>query len=57
MVAIAQANSASARANTIAPSQTAGTAAGTNGNAMSQLSVSPTSTETAQRAAAFDHLM
>jgi hypothetical protein len=47
MVAIAQASSASARANTIAPSQVAGTAAGTNGRGMSQLSASPASTATA----------
>jgi hypothetical protein len=44
MVAIAQATSASARANTIAPSQPAGDAAGTNGKGMSQLSASPAST-------------
>src|SRR5215813_13560252 len=42
--AIAQANSASARANTIAPSHPAGTADGTNGKGMSQLSASPAST-------------
>src|SRR5262245_30057169 len=47
MVAIAQANSASARANTIAPSQPAGIAAGMNGKGMSQLSASPASTATA----------
>src|SRR5215468_1814728 len=47
MVAIAQANSASARANIIAPSQPAGTAAGTNGKGMSQLSASPANTATA----------
>src|SRR5215510_4889734 len=45
-VAIAQANSASAKANTIAPSQPAGTAAGTNGKGTSQLSASPASTAT-----------
>jgi hypothetical protein len=47
MVAIAQASSASARANTIAPSHPVGTAAGTNGRGMSQLSASPASTATA----------
>ena len=47
MVAIAQATSASARANTIAPSQPAGDAAGTNGKGMSQLSASPASTASA----------
>ena len=47
MVTIAQANSASARANTIAPSPTAGTAAGMNGKGKSQLSASPASSATA----------
>src|SRR5579859_182948 len=47
MVAIAQANSASARANTTAPSHRAGIAAGTNGKGISQLSASPPSTATA----------
>src|SRR5215470_4964871 len=46
MVAIAQANSASARANTVAPSHPAGTAAGTNGKGRSQLSASPANTAT-----------
>src|SRR5215813_8910676 len=45
--AIAQTNSASARANTIAPSHAVGTAAGTNGKGMSQLSASPANTATA----------
>src|SRR5215470_13735080 len=44
IVAIAHANSASASANTIAPSQPAGTAAGTNGKGISQSSTSPAST-------------
>src|SRR5262245_9547781 len=47
IVAIAQAKSVSARTNTIAPSQPAGTMAGTNGNGRSQLSASPASTATA----------
>src|SRR5215831_9519006 len=47
MVAIAQTTSASARANTIAPSHPAGTAAGTNGKGMSQLNASPATTATA----------
>src|SRR6516165_9652696 len=47
MVTIAQANSASARANTSAPNPPAGTAAGTNGKGKSQLSASPASTATA----------
>src|SRR5215471_11530437 len=47
IVTMAHASSASARANTIAPSQPAGTAAGTNGKGMSQLSASPASTATA----------
>src|SRR5215470_10492847 len=47
MVTIAQANSANARANTIAPRPPAGTAAGMNGKGMSQLSASPPSTATA----------
>src|SRR5262245_41394126 len=47
MVAIAQATSASARANSIAPSQPAGTAAGTNGKGRSQLSASPATSATA----------
>src|SRR6516165_3754890 len=47
MVEIAHATSASARANTIVPSQPAGTAAGTNGKGMSQLSASPASTASA----------
>src|SRR5215471_12357662 len=46
IVTMAQANSASARANTVAPSQPAGTAAGTNGRGRSQLSASPASTAT-----------
>src|SRR5262249_30206186 len=46
-VAIAHAKSASARANTIAPSQPAGTEAGTNGKGRSQLSTSPPTTATA----------
>src|SRR5215467_8581954 len=46
-VVIAQAKSASARANFTAPSQRAGTAAGTNGKGRSQLSASPPSTATA----------
>src|SRR5437867_8809448 len=44
IVTIAQANSPSARANTIAPSQAAGTAAGMNGKGISQLSANPAST-------------
>src|SRR6516165_10062055 len=44
MVEIAHATSASARANTIVPSQPVGTAAGKNGNGMSHLSASPAST-------------
>src|SRR6516165_3301389 len=47
IVTMAQANSANARTNTIAPSQPAGTVAGTNGKGMSQLSASPASTATA----------
>src|SRR6516164_6728265 len=47
MVTIAQATSANARANTIAPSPPAGTAAGMNGKGISQLSPDPTSTATA----------
>src|SRR5215831_2592939 len=47
IVTMAQARSASARANAIAPSQPAGTTAGTNGKGMSQLSASPASTATA----------
>ena len=47
MVAIAQAASASARANTIAPSQPADTAAGKSGKGISQLSASPASTASA----------
>src|SRR5215472_7763395 len=47
MVAIAQPKSANATASTIAPSQLAGTAAGTNGKGRSQLSASPASTATA----------
>src|SRR5262249_14749642 len=47
MVAIAHAKSASARANTIAPSHPAGAVAGTNGKGSSQLSASPASTATA----------
>src|SRR6516164_6277870 len=46
MVAIAQTSSASARANTIAPTQPPGTTAGTNGKGMSRLSASPASTAT-----------
>src|SRR5262245_22584114 len=45
-VEIAQANSASARTNTNAPSRSAGTAAGMNGKGMSQSSASPASTAT-----------
>src|SRR5262245_32852045 len=44
IVTIAQTNSASATANTSAPSQAAGTAAAMNGNGISQLSASPAST-------------
>src|SRR5215471_10558854 len=47
MVEIAHATSASARANTIVPSQPLGTAAGKNGKGMSQLSASPASTASA----------
>src|SRR5215813_535211 len=47
MVAIAQASSASASANTIAPSKPAGTVAGTNRKGMSQSSASPARTATA----------
>src|SRR6516165_4972323 len=47
IVTIAQAKSASARANTVAPSQPAGTVAGKNGEGRSQLSASPPSTATA----------
>src|SRR5712671_2126201 len=47
MVEIAHATRASARANTIAPSQPADTAAGKNGKGMSQLSASPASTASA----------
>src|SRR5215471_13893287 len=47
MVAIAQATSASARANTIVPSQPVGTAAGKNGKDISQLNASPASTASA----------
>src|SRR6516225_9131860 len=47
IVTMAQENSASARTNTIAPSQPAGAAAGTNGKGMSQLSARPASTATA----------
>src|SRR5262249_42887095 len=47
IVTIAQVKSASARANTVAPSQPAGTVAGTNGKGRSQLSASPPSTATA----------
>jgi hypothetical protein len=46
MVAIAQASSASATANTAPPIQSAGSAAGMNGKGMSQSSASPTSTAT-----------
>jgi len=46
-VAIDHTKSASARANTIAPSQPAGTTAGTNGKGMSQLSASAATTATA----------
>src|SRR5215510_7339371 len=46
IVAIAQANSASASTKTIAPSQAAGTTAGMNGKGISQLSRSPASTAT-----------
>src|SRR5262249_4999355 len=44
IVAIAQASSASASANTIAPTQPAGTAAATNGRGISQSSATPAST-------------
>src|SRR5215510_16619252 len=47
MVEIAHATSASARANTIMPSQPVGTVAGKNGKSMSQLSASPGSTASA----------
>src|SRR5215216_595229 len=47
MVVIAHATSASARTNTIAPSQPAETTAGKNGKGMSQLSASPASTASA----------
>src|SRR5215831_17507853 len=47
IVTIAQAKSASASANTIVPSQPAGTVDGTNGKGISQLSASPASTATA----------
>src|SRR6267378_5103352 len=47
MVVIAHATSASARENTIAPSQPAETTAGMNGKGMSQLSASPASTASA----------
>ena len=47
MVEIAHATSASARANTIVPSQPVGTAAGKNDNGMSHLSASPASTASA----------
>jgi probable HAF family extracellular repeat protein len=47
IVTIAQASSATARANTIAPSQPAGSVAGTNGKDTSHSSASPTSTATA----------
>src|SRR5260370_21196791 len=48
MAEIAHANSASARANTIVPSQPADTAVAKNGKGMSQLSASPASTASAQ---------
>src|SRR6516225_8158258 len=41
IVTMAQANSASARTNTIAPSQPAGRSTGRNGKGTSQLSASP----------------
>src|SRR6516162_4210212 len=47
IVTMAQANSASARTNTIAPSQPAGTGAGTNGKGRSQLTARPANTATA----------
>src|SRR6202521_4170936 len=47
MVAIAQANSASARTNTIPPTQPAGTEAGTNGKDTTHCRVSPASTASA----------
>src|SRR5262245_60661416 len=47
IVEIAHATSASARANTIMPSQPVGTVAGKNGKSMSQLSASPGSTASA----------
>src|SRR5215470_9946821 len=47
IVTMAQANSASARTNAIAPSPPAGTAAGMNGKGKSQLSANPASTATA----------
>src|SRR5262245_36682591 len=47
MVTIAQANSASAAANTTPPAQPADTADGMNGSGMSQLSASPITTASA----------
>src|SRR5262249_8975273 len=47
MVEIAHATSASARANTMVPSQPVGTAGGKNGKGMSQWSASPASTASA----------
>src|SRR5215831_15572746 len=47
IVTIAQANSASARTNTIPPSQPAGKSAGRNGKRASQLSASPAMTASA----------
>src|SRR5712664_3413296 len=47
MVAIAQANSASASTNTIPPTQPAGTEAGTNGQDMTHCRASPASTASA----------
>jgi hypothetical protein len=47
IVAIAQANSASATTNTAPPSQGAGTTAGTNGKGMSQLSAKAAMTASA----------
>jgi len=44
IVTMAQANSASARTNTIAPSQPAGRSAGKSGKGASQLSASPAMT-------------
>src|SRR5215472_12623373 len=47
MVMIAQATSASARANTVAPNEAAGAVAGMSGKGMSQWSANPVSTASA----------